>query len=319
MGRPGPVADRREPQSPPQAVTMQEHEASSGETASAIDAPAIEAVEPEKPKFDAPMITGSSSRELDLAGAENLSVAGKMGMMHPFVLLAAMGMMQSAPWAALVALFGWVAVVGGLMGGSKSLTTSARASKLDSPSGAMSKGFAAIGGACLAALVCGGLGDTPTSFMVLNGLWAALTMVAVKSATKTDAQSGWIAGATSQTAAALFFGVPLALIPGLTIPFVVKLTPFLSGISLFYSWKTMSARGTQRSRYALNAAGAAALATLAFLPATAALIGFSPFEALCHFTVSMGSLALPIWTMRNKMRAALPAAETADRPALPSE
>ena len=42
-------------------------------------------------------------REVDLPGAENLGVTGKMGMMHPFALLLAMGMMQTAPWAAMVA------------------------------------------------------------------------------------------------------------------------------------------------------------------------------------------------------------------------
>lgn len=261
-------------------------------------------------------LTSTGSREVDLPGAENLGTVGKMGMMHPFAILLAMGMMQTAPWAAMLALFSWVAVVGGLMGGSKSVTTTE--SKLDAPSGAMSKGFAAIGTACLLALISGGLGDTPLSFYVLNGLWASLTMVAVRSANKTDAQSGWIAGATSQTAAALFFGVPLAFASGLPIPMIVKATPILSAISLYYSWKTMSARGTERSRYALNSAGAAALATLAFLPATAAIIGFSAFEAACHLTVSMGSLLLPIWSMRNKLRPALTAGDSSDRPALPA-
>lgn len=291
---------------------MQEQDAKPGDTELTAS--------PEKPRFDAPITSGPSSRDLDLAGAENLSVGGKMGMMHPFVLLAAMGLMQSAPAAALFALFGWVAIVGGMMGGSKAVSKVADSgSRLDAPSGAMSKGFAAIGAACLAALVAGGLGDTPASFMVLNGLWAALTVVAVKSANKTDAQSGWIAGATSQTAAALFFGVPLTLIPGLPIPSVVYLTPILSAISLYNTWKTMSTRGTERSRYALNAAGAAALGTLAFLPATAALIGFSPFEAVCHLIVSMGTLMLPIWSMRDKFRPALTAGDATEHKALPSE
>lgn len=298
---------------------MQEQDSKSGKT----DLTA----EPDTPKFDAPVTLGSSSRDLDLSGAENLSVAGKLGMMHPFILLAAMGMFQSVSTAVLFAAFGWVALVGGLIGGSKAVSKrKSRDTRLMAPSGAMSKGFAAVGLACLVAIISGGLGDTPLSFMVLNGLWAAFTMVAVRSATKTDAQSGWVAGATSQTAAALFFGVPLAAYLSLPVwAYTVYATPFLSAISLYYSWKFMGTRGTQRSRNALNAAGSAALATLAFLPATAALIGFSAFEALCHFTVAFGSLLLPIWTMRDKLRPALTANSgsdalpAADRPALPSE
>lgn len=299
---------------------MQEQDSDPGET--------DPTAEPEKPKFEAPMTMGSTSRELDLSGAESLTIAGKLGMMHPFVLLFALGMMQSVSAAVLFAAFGWVAVVGGMMGGSKAVSRrKSRDGRLVAPTGAMSKGFMALGAACLAAIISGGLGDTPTSFMILNGLWAALTMVAVKSATRTDAQSGWVAGATSQTAAALFFGVPLAAYISLPAwAYTVYATPFLSAISLYYSWRFMGTRGTARSRNALNAAGAAALGTLAFLPATAALIGFSGFEAACHFTVAFGSLLLPIWTMRDKLRPALSSSgpDTAslpspDRPALPSE
>ena len=287
-------------------------------------------VDPPKPKPPAydpselPVSLGSSSRDLDLSGAERLSTGGKFGMMHPFALLAVVGFSTVSSWGAMMALFLWVTFIGGMMGGSKAVAKrSDEGGKLISPSGAMSRGFMALGAACVAALVAGGLGETALSFYVLNGLWAGLTMLAVRSASKTDAQSGWIAGATSQTAAALFFGVPLFTNP--LVPLVVKLTPLFSLASLWYSWKFMGARGTNRSRAALNAAGAAALGTLAFLPATAALLGFSAFEAMCHFTVSMGTLMIPIWAMRDKIRPALSGGgdttplAAPERPALPSE
>jgi hypothetical protein len=278
----------------------------------------------DKGSADFPVAYPSTSRELDLAGAEKLSTAGKLGMMHPFALLAVMGMIPITGFWPFMALFAWVAVVAGWCGLTAVKTTDDKA--MVAPSGAMRKGFAALGTACVLALLAGGLGETPLSFMVLNGMWAALTMAAVRSGTKTDAQSGWMAGATSQTAAALFFGVPLAfLVPG--IPFTVYLTPFFSAGALWYSWKFMSSRGTDRSRAALNAAAMSALGTLAFLPATAALIGFSGFEAACHFTVALGSLLLPIWSMRNRMRPALGAGDATPAtlpsseppPALPSE
>ena len=281
---------------------------------------------------DLPAPMGSSSRELDLSGAENLSIAGKLGMMHPFLLLLALGVSSVSSWGAMMMLFTWVAVVGGTMGGSKAVARRASdTSGMLAPSGAISRGFGAIGLACIAALLAGGLGETELSFYVLNGLWAAFTALAVKSASKTDAQSGWIAGASSQTAAALFFGVPLLvspLIPWAGLGLVVKSTVLFSMASLYQTWKFMGSRGTNRSRAALNAAGAAAIGTLAFLPATAMILKFSLFEVACHLTVSLGTLMIPIWSMRDKLRPALtsgggsgdaPSLTSSDRPALPSE
>lgn len=265
-------------------------------------------------------LSSSSSRDVDLPGTEKLGAMGKLGMLHPMALLLALGVITTTTMTPLWALFAWVAVVGGLMGGSSSKAVARRSTdegKLISPTGAMSRGYLALGGACIAAMLAGGLGETAFSFYVLNGLWAAFTMWAVRGATKTDAQSGWIAGATSQTAAALFFGVPLMLHPG--VHWVVRLTPLFSAVSLWQTWKFMGSRGTARSRAALNAAGASALGTLAFLPATASLLGtFSLFEAMCHLTVSMGSLMLPIWAMKDRIRPALAESTSSDISALPS-
>lgn len=261
------------------------------------------------------LTTHVSTRDVDLAGAEQISLAGKLGVLHPYMLLLATGMMTTLPMPITIALFAWVALVAGRSRRKSKALSRVREQALDTPSNSVRKGFGAIGWACLLALLAGGLGESWASFVVLNGAWAALTLNAVRSGSKTDAQTGWMAGATSMTAAALFFGVPLAFVAG--IPFVVKLTPIWAGLSLWQSWKFMGARGTERSRAAMNAAASAAVATLCFLPATAALIGFSAFEAACHFAVAFGSVLLPIWSMREKLRPEL--SEGDARPALPSE
>lgn len=277
------------------------------------------------PQYDVSPLAGGS-RDLDLAGAEQLSTAGKVGVLHPHILLGLIAYyFPAAPLPATFALFVWVMLNGLARGKGRSKALSrVRDRSLDTPSTGVRKGFAALSGACLLALLAGGLGETALSFAVLNGMWAALTLGAVYSGSKTDAQTGWMAGATSMTAAALFFGVPLAFYAG--IPFVVKLTPLFVAISLWQSWKFMGARGQARSRAALNAAVSAGIATLCFLPATAALLGFSVGEALCHFSVAFGSVMLPIWTMKDRLRTAIGGggASTAalsgeTPPALPSE
>jgi hypothetical protein len=279
------------------------------------------------PQYDiAPL--GGGSRDLDLSGAEQLSTVGKMGVLHPHILLGMMAILApAAPHAASFAVFTWI-VLNAMAGkrGSKALSR-VRDRSLDTPSTAVRKGFGALATACLLALICGGLGEAPLSFAVLNGAWAGLTLAAVRSGSKTDAQTGWMAGATSMTAAALFFGVPLAFYCYNAVPWVVLLTPFLAAGSLWQSWKFMGGRGTGRSRAALNATILSGLATLAFLPATAALIGFSAFEAMCHFSVAFGSIMLPIWTMRDRLKPAIGAGEgssagalpESNTPALPSE
>lgn len=255
------------------------------------------------PRYDISPLAGGS-RDLDLAGAEQLSTAGKIGVLHPHILLGLIAYyFPAAPAPATFALFAWV-MLNGLSRKKRSKALSrVHDRSLDTPSTGVRKGFAALGGACLLALLCGGLGETALSFNVLNSMWALLTLAAVHSGSKTDAQTGWMAGATSMTAAALFFGVPLAFFAG--IPFVVKLTPLFVLLSLWQSWKFMGTRGQARSRAALNAAASAGIATLCFLPATAALLGFSPLEALCHFSVAFGSVLLPIWSMKDRLRPAL--------------
>jgi hypothetical protein len=255
-----------------------------------------------------------SSDNLDLAGAESLSGLSRLWLFHPFALLVMVGLLPVAPSAVFIALFGWLVCHSSPPDGKGvARGASGRDYPLETPSAGIRKGFAAIGLASVLALAAGGLGTNLLSFGILNGAWAVLTAFAVRSGARTDAQTGWLAGATSMTAAGAFFGIPLALIPGMPLP--VKLIPLFLATSLWQLWRATSLRGQARSRAALGAAVTGALATVCYLPGSFLQFNMTwAYEVLCHSLTLGSSLFIPLMIARESARASLPAAST---PSLP--
>jgi hypothetical protein len=228
-----------------------------------------------------------------LPGTERLDGLDKLWLLHPHALLAIAGCLAvfsvDSPFF-LASVFLWMIFSVGWRPGDNRSVAERVNDRLSPPSSALRGGFRAIGLAALAATVTGMLGPPGLAFYVLNASWVLLTAMAVSRGSRTDPQTGWMAGATSMAAACTFFGLPLALIPG--IPWPVAILPFMSAGAAWQTWNYLSSRGRKRTRSAMKAVGFASLATILYLPA-AVLTGFSLFEVMCHFSVVAASVLIP--------------------------
>ncbi|MBI4863566.1 MAG: hypothetical protein HY815_25405 [Candidatus Riflebacteria bacterium] len=304
--------DRPEAAAPPPGSTTPAATESAGESAGGADR---SAPVPQEVWTDAVRRARDADAAVDLPGTERLGGLAKLWLLHPYALLAIAGYMSlMAPGPFLVtAVFAWVAfVVGSGFGRGRKRDGS---SPLLAPSAGLKGGFRALGFTVLAAVASSFLallGLPNVAFYVLNGAWVVLTAAAVHQASRTDAQTGWMVGATSMAAACAFFGIPLALIPG--VPWPMKLIPFLCAGSAWQTWNYLSSRGAERTRSALKALSAASLATLCYLSFSALVMGFSLFEATCHFSIVAASFLIPLKTAM----ARLPLAPADPTPALPA-
>jgi hypothetical protein len=251
-------------------------------------------------------IRAGGSTELDLAGAERLNGLDKLWLLHPYGLALAAGcgwFLGSWGPIVLTAVLVWMLGMSGSRKGRGKELARAREREgrsLLPPSSALRAGFGVFGVMGLAALAAL-LGGAPgLHFYLLNGLWAGLTAVAVYRASRTDAQTGWMTGATSMAVPCTFFGIPLAVLPGL--PWPIRLLPILCAASVWATWSYLSGRGTSRTKAALNALVTASVASVCYLSASTAIWGLSLFEASVHLGVPLLSFGIPYWVARERMR-----------------
>jgi len=250
------------------------------------------------------------TEEDSLPGTERLSSFEKFWFLHPHLLLGLAGylavFMVESPFLPS-AVFLWTVLAMGSWFGKGTARRGVQESPLSPPSEGLKSGYRAIGFATLAATLAGLLGPQGLAFYVLNGSWLLFSMAAVIRASRTDAQTGWMTGATSMGAACTFFGLPLAFVPGM--PWPVTVLPLLSAGVTWQSWKFLSNRGQKRTTSALKALALASLATVFYLP-SAVLTGFSFFEAACHLSVVIASVLIPLGACLDRF--CLPSAASVD-------
>jgi hypothetical protein len=237
----------------------------------------------------------------DLVGVDPNHRVLKLRPMVPYLFLA--GIMLNSPALMLGALA--VSICAGLMaratGHSRALaphqTDGGR--ELLSPAGAVRKGFGAVGFACLSIYALYMVGFPPYLVYppsLFRGIWAFWTWRAVRSASRTDAQSGWMAGATSLTAFSMFWWAKFGFYLGIVAPICQVAIPTLGVAAAWQTWRFLSTRGVERSRAALKASVLGAAAALLFAP-----IGAPSFLPTVGLAAAV-SLFLPAWMSRHRLQ-----------------
>lgn len=274
---------------------------------------------PESSVYDLPMVASPGSRDLrtaDLAGVETMTTAKKLWLMHPYALLMAFGAMwvtlpinAALATMMMIGLTLYSVTMAAATRSSRSTALSrARKETLLAPSSALKAGLGIFGAMGLAATAASFAGGALFEFFVLNGTWGALSLFAVYQASKSDAQTGWMTGASAMAVPCTFFGIMVAIRAVQIWPFwsltlwPVLMVPLLCMGAIWQSWNYLSTRGRDRTASSLKALAFASLATIFYLPATSFFWSFSIFEALIHLGLPIAAFAIPLWMNRERVR-----------------
>ena len=257
----------------------------------------------------------------ELTGTEKMGLAKKLWLMHPFALLIGIGVLSSQTVMSSVVITGLLLWTALMMGAKtfKQITVGPAANEVVAPSTAVKAGMGIFGMMGLASIGALMTGITNLDFFVLNGAWGVLSLLAVYQASKSDAQTGWMTGASAMAVPCTFFGMAVALramefSAGILLP--VKLVPILCLAAVYQTWQYLSKTGRNRTKASLKALGLASLATVCYLPATTYFWGFSIFEAIVHLGLPVGAFAIPLLMSRNRLKMIGPADTGSKEPRL---